>query len=220
MGDRLAGALEMPLDSFASLAEGGDLPMHRVWYIRCGSKVIWDRKTKLDLVFGSGAGSEAPSTSEETERLIAEAAANMQRMQEEQQHARDIRLHEQLHSKAVLAGSRDERIRCSWMQAVFKDCDLDRDGLLSKDEMQIFAVATGFEGSELEWDDEFAALCAEHGVACGAGIDIAAFEKLVNDTSGAGCFCSTKELRQISEQLHQRAQCRRRSQHEATTVPS
>jgi uncharacterized protein (UPF0248 family) len=107
--DRLLGAMEMPLSQFVPVVEGGELPMHRVWYVRSGRDVLWDRRRKLDLVFGSGstpailaAGQE--SADEETTRRIEEAVANVQRVEEEQQHNLEVRLHAQRHAARRLAG--------------------------------------------------------------------------------------------------------------------
>lgn len=45
--DRDAGLQEIP---FQSYVEGGDIPWHRIQYIRCGDSVIWDRRTRLDAL--------------------------------------------------------------------------------------------------------------------------------------------------------------------------
>merc|ERR1712232_1494699 len=89
---------------------GGELPMHRVWYVRCGNDVLWDRRRRLDVIFGSGltpmilaAGQGAAD--EETTRRINDALANVQRIQEEQQHNLEVRLHAQRHAAARLAGT-------------------------------------------------------------------------------------------------------------------
>ncbi len=49
--ERFAGMREAPLQKFAA---EGDIPWHRVWYIRIGDLWIWDRKQRIDLLFGSG----------------------------------------------------------------------------------------------------------------------------------------------------------------------
>jgi len=72
--DRMDGLLEMGLLAFRPISEGGDIPFHRIWYFKHGTdRVIWDRKTKLDLVFGSG---EKPSaTLKATEQNASSTAA-------------------------------------------------------------------------------------------------------------------------------------------------
>ncbi|WP_044207938.1 DUF504 domain-containing protein [Coleofasciculus chthonoplastes] len=38
---------------FASWSTDGDIPMHRIRYIRCGEEIVWDRDQHLDL-FSAG----------------------------------------------------------------------------------------------------------------------------------------------------------------------
>ena len=68
-------------------------------------------------------------------------------------------------------------------------------GYLTADEMLPFARHTGFDGTDREWRTEFEALLKE----CGStgGVTKANFEKLVNDKSDAGCYCSDAELRSL-----------------------
>ncbi|MFB9409223.1 RNA repair domain-containing protein [Dactylosporangium matsuzakiense] len=50
--DRGAGIRETPLLAFVS---GGDVPWHRVRYVKAGTVTVWDRQSRTDLVFGPGA---------------------------------------------------------------------------------------------------------------------------------------------------------------------
>ncbi|MFG2043278.1 RNA repair domain-containing protein [Dactylosporangium sp. NPDC048998] len=54
--DRGAGIRETPLLAFVS---GGDVPWHRVQYVKAGPVTVWDRQARVDLVFGSGDGPPA-----------------------------------------------------------------------------------------------------------------------------------------------------------------
>ncbi|MEV8511826.1 RNA repair domain-containing protein [Dactylosporangium sp. NPDC051484] len=54
--ERGAGIRETPLLAFVS---GGDVPWHRVRYVKAGPVVVWDRRARVDLVFGSGDGPPA-----------------------------------------------------------------------------------------------------------------------------------------------------------------
>merc|ERR1711988_1178915 len=137
--------MEMPLSDFVPVTEGGDLPMHRIWYVRSGDKVLWDRRRKLDLVFGSGMTKVILATggddvaAEETARRISEASANLEKLEEERQHRLEVQLHAQRHAEARAAGrlpgpSTD---RSALVQALFKLCDTDGDKALSADEMHI-----------------------------------------------------------------------------------
>lgn len=49
--DRLVGDREIPMLEFTP---GGRIPWSRVWYFRLDSERIWDRRIRLDRLFGSG----------------------------------------------------------------------------------------------------------------------------------------------------------------------
>lgn len=49
--DRIEGMKEIP---FARFRPGGRIPWDRVWYFKLNGNLVWDRKTRLDRVFGSG----------------------------------------------------------------------------------------------------------------------------------------------------------------------
>lgn len=49
--DRFGGVRETPLLDFIGAAE---IPWHRIFSIKAGELVVWDRRARIDLVFGSG----------------------------------------------------------------------------------------------------------------------------------------------------------------------
>ena len=49
--DRMVGERELPLQEFTP---GGRIPWSRIWFFRLDEERIWDRRTRLDRVFGSG----------------------------------------------------------------------------------------------------------------------------------------------------------------------
>jgi len=49
--DRFRGIMELP---YVDYSPGGDIPFHRVHYFRNTEGYVWDRDTRLDLVFHSG----------------------------------------------------------------------------------------------------------------------------------------------------------------------
>jgi len=57
--ERGSGIRETPLLAFVG---GGDVPWHRVRYVKAGTVVVWDRRSGLDLVFGPGAADLAALT--------------------------------------------------------------------------------------------------------------------------------------------------------------
>jgi hypothetical protein len=97
---------------------------------------------------------------------------------------------------AVLLADRQRLIA-----SVFWICDLDHDGFLNESEMYAFARHIGFEDGEDEWPSEFIELCTEFKVTPSIGINRVTFDKMLNDDSHRGCFCSDKELRKFLEFL-------------------
>lgn len=49
--ERFAGLRDAPLKEF--LGEG-EIPWHRLWTVKAGDLIVWDRKNRIDLMFGSG----------------------------------------------------------------------------------------------------------------------------------------------------------------------
>ncbi|CAJ1365616.1 unnamed protein product, partial [Effrenium voratum] len=72
----------------------------------------------------------------------------------------------------------------------------EAEAVLGSEELRYFAMQTGWEGSDLEWAEEFQALCLEQGRD--KGLDLAAFGRIVDDRSERGCYCSDEELRAIA----------------------
>lgn len=63
--DRFAGAMEKALDTWKSEQTDEEfIPQHRILYFkrRSDATVVWERRTRTDLLFGSGGGSSSPST--------------------------------------------------------------------------------------------------------------------------------------------------------------
>jgi uncharacterized protein (UPF0248 family) len=85
--DRIQGPLETPLQDYTPLAQGGDLPEHRIWYVRSGDTVLWDKMGRLDRIFGSGNGAEA-RLSHECQLHLEEAKVNMARLEKEKMERR------------------------------------------------------------------------------------------------------------------------------------
>jgi len=96
------------------------------------------------------------------------------------------------------------KVRPELVRAVFRACDADGDGRLSSEEMRSFAVLTGFQGSDAQWEREFAELCADGGRRIAAGVSAPLFAQLVDDPSDGGLFCADDELRQLLGTLEER----------------
>jgi len=96
--------------------------------------------------------------------------------------------------------------RANLISAVFKGCDCDEDGHLNEQEMRIISNHLGFEGTDEQWSEEFQLLCSENGVDPGSGVGPALAERLLNDQSDSGCFCSDEELRSLLTKLEDPAE--------------
>jgi len=71
--DRFLGPLEVKLLDFRP---GGDIPYHRVYYFREEGEVLWDRRARLDRVFGTGEAM-SHSAAAETKEAIGRAKQTM-----------------------------------------------------------------------------------------------------------------------------------------------
>jgi len=90
--------------------------------------------------------------------------------------------------------SRQGSGRAELIKAAFRALNVSGSGYLSAAEMKPFAEATGFSGSDREWQEEFDLLRKD----CSAspmGISFKDFEHLANDESEDGCYCEDSQLR-------------------------
>lgn len=98
--DRFRGMMELPFPDFTP---GGDIPFHRIYYFRNTEGFVWDRETRLDLIFHSGEhetaysdesvalreeqmqkGLKATAEAEEEKREMADQRARRQRQRARQ----------------------------------------------------------------------------------------------------------------------------------------
>lgn len=68
------------------------------------------------------------------------------------------------------------------------------------DSMKMFAEMLGWEGTDLEWGQEFQMMCIENRANADDGIAEVLLLKLVNDDAGP-CYCSTEELERVLDEL-------------------
>jgi hypothetical protein len=87
------------------------------------------------------------------------------------------------------------------MAAVFDAFDRDADGYLSKQEMLAFSRRIGFDGSEAEWEKEYASLCRDFGCDADLGIEEVAFFMVLDDDQ-LGCLMSDDDLRALLHWPH------------------
>merc|ERR1711884_734294 len=99
-----------------------------------------------------------------------------------------------------------DKERADLISAVFKGCDCDEDGHLNEQEMRIISNHMGFEGTDEQWSEEFQLLCSENGVSPAVGVNPALAQRLLNDQSDSGCFCSDEELRSLLAKLEDPAE--------------
>jgi Ca2+-binding EF-hand superfamily protein/predicted GNAT family acetyltransferase len=89
-----------------------------------------------------------------------------------------------------------KKLRKELVRDVFSAMDCDCDGTLSEREMRVFAQHTGFDGDDASWAKEYGLLCSSYNGAQSA-ISLSLFEKLVDDETDDGCFCTNEELRDM-----------------------
>jgi Ca2+-binding EF-hand superfamily protein len=102
-------------------------------------------------------------------------------------------------------GQLEAKSRKQLIQAVFTACDTDGDMRLNQKEMADFARHTGFEGTDQEWDEEFALLCQEHQGDWSRGVDLGLFTRLVDDESDNGIYCTDEDLKELLTKLDSKA---------------
>ncbi|CAK0826777.1 unnamed protein product, partial [Prorocentrum cordatum] len=98
-------------------------------------------------------------------------------------------------------GAPQQTEREAMVREVFRLCDLDGDGFLAQAEMCAFARETGFDGSDQDWQEEYGALCEEHGQDPAVGVPVELLARLVDDDSDNGCHCTDSELKEMLERL-------------------
>lgn len=102
--DRIHGPMEKALADYKPIKDGGDIPEHRIWYVRTSLPsnnnnisqdeiddcILWDRIGRIDRIFGSGQGSDFP-VSLETIHHVSSAIQIMARLDLEKQQRRAIK---------------------------------------------------------------------------------------------------------------------------------
>jgi hypothetical protein len=94
--DRIIGPMEKNLLDFVSVTSGGDIPEHRILYFRKQNRndgddddeslvirpedILWDRAGRVDRIFHSGNGANAPIATE-TMDAVNQARINMIRIE-------------------------------------------------------------------------------------------------------------------------------------------
>ena len=92
----------------------------------------------------------------------------------------------------------EDRERASLVVSLFESLDRDHDGAVGVKELRPLAAATGFNGSDDEWDAEYRLLCEDlpnTRELLRSGLDLTTFGRLLADSSGSGLFCSVPQLR-------------------------
>lgn len=102
-------------------------------------------------------------------------------------------------SAAATAAAASERWRL--VARVFALCDLDGNGRLCEAEMLRFSRCTGFDGTPEEWAQEYKFLCEDQGADPRRGLTFEVFEKIVDDASEGGCYCSEEDLQEVARDL-------------------
>lgn len=96
--DRINGPMEKPVEDFASINSGGEIPEHRIIYFRTSKddanpSILWDRSARIDRIFGSGEGKDG-ETALETKQAVKQAKETMARLESERADRRAIKAKE------------------------------------------------------------------------------------------------------------------------------
>mmetsp|Transcript_50012 Transcript_50012/g.129859 ORF Transcript_50012/g.129859 Transcript_50012/m.129859 type:complete len:849 (-) Transcript_50012:86-2632(-) len=111
-------------------------------------------------------------------------------------------------AEAVASGNADQAIhpgRPELKRLFFLGCDKDSDQHLKKDEMRTLAEASGFEGSDEEWAEEYERMCGDYGADPEKGIPEAKIMSLLDDESDDGLYLDDESLLTIVMQLEEAA---------------
>jgi poly(A) polymerase len=109
--DRIHGPLEKSLQDYVPASQDGDIPEHRINYFRRGADVLWDRRSRLDKIFGS--------SGEATAVVCAETLSDMKLAKETGDRLtleREIRLEERIkrsHKKQGKVHLNDHKVGAS-----------------------------------------------------------------------------------------------------------
>jgi poly(A) polymerase len=191
--DRIHGPLERALEDYTPIAQGGDLPEHRIWYVRSGSTVLWDKHGRLDRLFESGNGGIGPASAE-CQLRIQEARVNMKRLEEEKEQRKSLKEKERArkarrrrlqatstHASPIISGnSNASRIeRFQWISTPFfswsgnKWCQRETEGKTQKmDQLTIISwniLFDIFDPQEKETEERWTQL-VDHLAACNADV--------------------------------------------------
>lgn len=104
----------------------------------------------------------------------------------------------------ITGASLAPQTRKALVKAVFEKLDIDTDGCLRSQELNIFGQHTGFDGNDQEWEQEYVALCEQAGCRPSDGLGLEDFTALVDDDSDKGCYCDDAELRSMLTSLSPR----------------
>jgi len=91
----------------------------------------------------------------------------------------------------------EDRERASLVILLFEALDRDGDGFVGVRELWPLALATGFNGSDDDWEREYRLLCedlANSKELLRRGLDLPTFGRLLADTSESGLLCSVPQL--------------------------
>jgi len=85
--DRIHGPMEMSIENYQAVDDGGEIPEHRIVYFRRAAsqeesmgEILWDRAGRVDRIFGSGQGEDGQIASE-TKEAAWQAMATMKRLE-------------------------------------------------------------------------------------------------------------------------------------------
>ncbi|CAE7644982.1 unnamed protein product [Symbiodinium sp. CCMP2592] len=101
--------------------------------------------------------------------------------------------------------------RAKLMEELFQLLDQSQEGTLRSQALHHLAVACGFEGGPVKWEEEYQALCKLFGTSPGAGFQQMEFAKLLSNEA-LPTYCPTDELADLVASTRQHIISRRQEQ--------
>eukprot|EP00434_Breviolum_minutum_P022838 symbB.v1.2.020151.t1/scaffold1642.1/size107908/10 len=162
------------------------------------SQFGWDTASGISREqFEDLVGDEEETTDEELREILVNHSRHARgRSSQRKDSRRSSRSSKRWSRQSSVVQLQDETSgfnRPELIDAVFRLLDVKKENILRSTELQDFAMFTGFDGSNEEWQEQYQEMCSQFGWDTASGISREQFEDLVGDEKET----SDEELRQI-----------------------
>ena len=168
------GREELLDELFTALSEGPEIPsskLQRVAELTGSSRLRSKSLTKSQFL--EILGDDVQTSTEELRRVLLTVRGDVQ-LSSKPWSRRSF-------AQAWRSSDVANMDRRSMISAIFTVLDHAKSRTLQSDAIRAYAEQTGFEGTVVEWEEQFAAICHHFGWTQGAGISQSQFNELVED---------------------------------------